>query len=278
MTFASRSRTLKTSSSLLPSELIKTRAFVYKNWTMAKRNVFTLFEILFWPVVGFLSVGLLTEFAGMQPQMKAFLLVGVVSMGTIQVCQLDVAYVLLYDVWSKAVKHGFIAPVGIRHLLLGSLVVGMARGAAVFFLLMGASYAFFNFDFRVPGIGPLALFLFGLFLCAATVGILVCILVLIFGNRADVAAWSLVSLMLLVCGIYYPVSILPDWVVPLAALIPLTYMLEYFRQFYGFQPIFSHPLAKGYVLVLFYLFLEIFLMKVALRRAKKSGLLLKLSE
>ena len=86
MTFASRSRTLKTSSSLLPSELIKTRAFVYKNWTMAKRNVFTLFEILFWPVVGFLSVGLLTEFAGMQPQMKAFLLVGVVSMGTIQVC------------------------------------------------------------------------------------------------------------------------------------------------------------------------------------------------
>ena len=278
MTFASRSRTLKMSSWLLPSELIKTRAFVYKNWTMAKRNVFTLFEILFWPVVGFFSVGLLTEFAGMQPQMKAFVLVGVVSMGAIQVCQLDVAYVLLYDVWSKAVKHGFIAPVGIRHLLLGSLVVGMARGGAVFFMLMGASYAFFNFDFRVPGIGPLALFLFGLFLCAATVGILVCILVLIFGNRADVAAWSLVSLMLLVCGIYYPVSILPEWVVPLAALIPLTYMLEYFRQFYGFQPLFPHPLAKGYVLVLLYLLLEIFLMKVALRRAKKSGLLLKLSE
>ena len=269
---------MKTSSSRLPSELIKTRAFVYKNWTMAKRNVFTLFEILFWPVVGFFSVGLLTEFAGMQPQMKAFVLVGVVSMGTIQVCQLDVAYVLLYDVWSKALKHGFIAPVGIRHLLLGSLVVGMARGGAVFFLLMGASYAFFNFDFRVPGIGPLALFLFGLFLCAATVGILVCILVLIFGNRADVAAWSLVSLMLLVCGIYYPVSILPEWVVPITALIPLTYMLEYFRQYYGFQPIFSHPLAKGYLLVLLYLLLEIFLMKVALKRAKKSGLLLKLSE
>jgi ABC-2 type transport system permease protein len=245
---------------------------------MAKRNIFTLFEILFWPVVGFLSVGLLTEFAGMQSQMKAFILVGVVSMGTIQVCQLDVAYVILYDVWSKAVKHGFIAPVGIRHLLLGSLIVGMARGGAVFFILMGASYAFFNFDFCIPGIGPLTLFLFGLFLCAASVGVLVCILVLIFGNRADVAAWSLVSLMLLVCGIYYPISILPEWVVPIAAAIPLTYYLEYFRQFYGFTPIFSNPLAKGYILVLAYLLGEIFLMKVALRRAKKTGLLLKLSE
>jgi ABC-2 type transport system permease protein len=278
MIFASRSQTLKTYFSLLPSESIKTRAFIYKNWTMAKRNIFTLFEILFWPVVGFLSVGLLTEFAGMQSQMKAFILVGVVSMGTIQVCQLDVAYVILYDVWSKAVKHGFIAPVGIRHLLLGSLIVGMARGSAVFFILMGASYAFFNFDFRIPGIGPLGLFLFGLFLCAASVGVLVCILVLIFGNRADVAAWSLVSLMLLVCGIYYPISILPEWVVPIAAAIPLTYYLEYFRQFYGFTPIFSNPLAKGYILVLAYLLGEIFLMKVALRRAKKTGLLLKLSE
>jgi len=269
---------LKTSSSLLQDERVKTQAFVYKNWTMAKRNVFTLLEILFWPVVGFLSVGLLTEFAAMQPEMKAFVLVGVVSMGTVQVCQLDVAYVLLYDVWSKALKHGFIAPTGVRHLLLGSLVVGMARGGAVFFILMGASYAFFQFDFRVPGAGPLILFLFGLFLSAATVGVLVCILVLVFGNRADVAAWSLVSLMLLVCGVYYPVSILPGWAVPIAAMIPLTYLLEYFRQFYGFKPVFSNPLAKGYILVLAYLLVEIFLMKMALRRAKKTGLLLKLSE
>jgi ABC-2 type transport system permease protein len=269
---------LKISSWLIADELIKTRAFVFKNWVMTKRNIFTIFEILFWPVVGFLSVGLLTEFAGLQPQMRAFLLVGVVSMSTIQVCQLDVAYVLLYDVWSKAVKHGFIAPVGVRHLLLGSLIVGMARGAAVFFILMGASYYFFDFDFMAVGTGPMILFLLGLFLCAATVGILVCILVLIFGNRADVAAWSLVSLMLLVCGIYYPITILPRWVTPLSEIIPLTYFLDYFRHFYGFKPTFSHVLAKGFILVFVYLFLEIILMKAALRKAKKTGLLLKLSE
>jgi hypothetical protein len=65
------------------------------------------------------------------------------------------------------------------------------------------------------------------------------------GNRAEVAAWSLVSLMLLVCGIYYPVSILPQWGTAIAALIPLTYFLEYFRHFYGFAPIFSHVLFTG---------------------------------
>lgn len=262
----------------LRDEFTKTKAFAFKNWNMAKRNVFTLVEVLFWPVVAFLSVGLLTEFAELGPEMKAFVLIGVVSMSAVQVCQLDVAYGLLYDVWSKAVKHCFITPIGIRHLLLGSLIVGVIRGGAVFVLLGGASYIIFDFDFTVPGPAPLLVFAGGLFLSAAMVGLFVCVLVLTLGNRAEVAAWSLVSLMLLVCGIYYPVSILPKWVAFVAELIPVTYFLEYLRQFYGFTPTFSHGVAKGYGLALAYLALQVLLIKAALVRAKKKGLLLKLSE
>ncbi len=54
--------------------------------------------------------------------------------------------------------------------------------------------------------------------------------------------------------------------------------LEYFRLFYGFPPIFSHVLFKGYVMVVAYLVVEVFAMKAALHRAKRTGLLLKLSE
>jgi ABC-2 type transport system permease protein len=80
------------SSLHLRDEFTKTKAFAYKNWNMAKRNVFTLVEVLFWPVVAFLSVGLLAEFAELGPEMKAFVLVGVVSMSAVQVCQLDMAF------------------------------------------------------------------------------------------------------------------------------------------------------------------------------------------
>jgi len=81
-----------------------------------------------------------------------------------------------------------------------------------------------------------------------------------------------------VCGIYYPVSILPRWVMFLAELIPLTYFLEYFRHFYAFEPAFSRVLLKGYAMVLGYLVIEVLFMKAALRRAKRTGMLLKLSE
>lgn len=269
---------MKTYSFNWRAEAVKIRAFAFKNWIMTKRNIFTLFEMLFWPVVGFLSVGLLAEFAALQPSMKAFILVGVVSMGALQVCQLDVAYALLYDVWSKALKHGFMAPVGIRHLLLGSMMIGMIRGLMVFSFLAGASFVLFGFNFAGRGLGPLVLFVGGLFLNAAAVGILVCILVLVFGNRAEVAAWSMVSLMLLVCGIYYPVSILPAGVQAIARCVPLTYLLEYFREFFGFAPSGTHVLLKAYAMTAAYLGLEILAMKAALTRAKRTGILLKLSE
>jgi ABC-2 type transport system permease protein len=258
--------------------MIKVSAFAYKNWTMSRRNAFTLFEILFWPVVGFLSVGLLAEFAALDPAKRSFIIVGVVAMGAVQVCQLDVAYGLLYDVWSKAVKHGFAAPSGLIHMLAGSFLVGILRGAAVLLLLTAAGYFLFGFDFSAPGVLPVFLFSAGLFLCSATVGVFVCILVFVFGIRAEVAAWSLVSLMLLVCGIYYPISILPAWVALIAEAIPLTYFLEYIRGFFGFTPSLGRVLLKGYLLVGVYLAVEIFLVEQALKRARRTGMLLRLSE
>jgi ABC-2 type transport system permease protein len=107
--------------------LIQIWAFVFKNWIIAKRNIFSLFEILFWPVVGFFSVGFLTSFLELDPNKTGFILVGIISMSVIQVCQIDVAYVLLYDLWSKSIKHTFIAPVQPFQLIFGSWLIGVIR-------------------------------------------------------------------------------------------------------------------------------------------------------
>ncbi|OGP88311.1 MAG: ABC transporter [Deltaproteobacteria bacterium RBG_16_47_11] len=266
------------SSSNLQKALIQTWAFVFKNWIIAKRNVFSLFEILFWPVVGFFSVGFLTSFLELDPNKTGFILVGIIAMSVIQVCQIDVAYVLLYDLWSKSLKHTFIAPVQSSQLILGSWLIGVIRSFFVFLLLSVCSSLVFGFDFWRPGIGPLVLFLLGLFLTAASVGMSVCILVLLFGYMADIAAWSLSSLMALVCGIYYPVFILPFPFPEIAQAIPLTYFLAYFRSFYGFDEGFKNVLGWGFGLAGLYVILEAILFKAVLQRARRTGALIKLSE
>ena len=262
----------------LRSEWTKILAFVFKNLVITKSNVFSLFEVLFWPTVGLLSVGLLVKYLQLGPDMTAFILVGVISMSVVHVCQIDIAYVLLYDVWGKCVKHEFIAPINSVHLILGSWLIGIFRSGVIFVLLVLFSSSAFRFDFLKPGIGALVLFLAGLFLTSALVGIIVCVLVLVFGHKAEVAAWSLVSLMLLICGIYYPISMLPAPIIAVAKLIPLTYFLEYFRSFYGFSSDLSGFLAKGFGLALVYLGLAWIGLDLVIRNAKRTGILIKLSE
>jgi ABC-2 type transport system permease protein len=120
--------------------------------------------------------------------------------------------------------------------------------------------------------------LVGLLLSAAGLGLLVCTLLMVFGLRAEVSAWSGVSLVLLLCGVYYPVSILPAPLQVVAAGIPLTHFLEAFRANLGHAPVFSTPLVRGYGLAVLYAAGGYALFSWAIQRARRTGMLLKLSD
>jgi ABC-2 type transport system permease protein len=245
---------------------------------MARRNVFFVFELTFWPGVAMLSHGLLTQFLSLTPEMTAFILSGTVALSAVQVCQLDVAYAVLFDIWSKSMKHQFLAPVGIRHLALGSWLVGVARGLIVFTLMAMIGSRAFGFDFLGGGVAGLAAFLAGCFLCALVIGLLVCTLVLLFGTRAETSAWAAVNLVVMLAGIYYPISVLPGWVRAISAAVPLTYFLDAFRAGYGFPPEFETPWTTGFALAILYVALAHWALAAAITRARRTGLLLKLSE
>jgi len=245
---------------------------------MGARNVFFFFELLFWPIVGVLSIGLMSRFLELTQAQASFVLVGTIALSVVNVCQLEVAYAVLLDVWSKSLKHQFLAPIGIRHLTLGSWIVGMVRSLAVFVLL--AALGWWAFDFRVlqPGWLALATFLLGCFLTAWVVGVAVCALITLFGNRAEAFAWASVNMVLVLAGIYYPISVLPDSIAMVAKAIPLTYFLDAYRAHYGFESEFRFPIATGLVLSVLYAALAHWAFLAAIQRARRTGLLLKMSE
>jgi ABC-2 type transport system permease protein len=253
-------------------------AVVVRNALMASRNVFFFFELLFWPIVGVVSIGLMTRFLGVTPAQASFVLIGTIALSIVNVCQLEVAYAVLMDVWSKSLKHQFLAPIGIRHLTIGSWIVGMVRGGALLALL--AALAWWAFGFRVfaPGAGPVALFVLGCFLTAWIVGVLVCALITLFGNRAEAFAWSSVNLVLVLAGIYYPISVLPPPAAAIARAIPLTYFMDAYRAHFGFSSEFAAPIATGLGLSVVYAVLAHLAFYSCVQRARRTGLLLKMSE
>jgi ABC-2 type transport system permease protein len=264
---------------------VKLRTSFYKIWAFSarstlvnRRNIFAVFEMLFWPLIGIFSVGLLTRFLNLEADTVSFILIGAVTMNTVQIAQLDLSYALLYSVWSKSLKHEFIAPVRLSHILIGAGLVGLIRGFLVFVIMGVLSIYFFDMDLSRPGLAGLIFFLLGMFLNAAVIGALVLALVLRFGQRAEVAAWAFSYLMLLLCGLYYPISVLPKGAQVLAQFIPLTYFLDYFRHFYGFPAVSAHPLLYGFGQSVVYIFLSYGLVSLTLRSAYKRGTLLRLSD
>ena len=260
------------------AELIPVGAFALRNMKMASRNVFFLFELLFWPVVGLLGIGLMARFLELSPEATAFILIGQIAFSTVSVCQLDVAYAVLYDVWSKSLKHQFLAPIGVRHLTIGSWAVGIVRSLIVFTMLAAISWWAFGFDALRAGPWPLAMFLLGCSLTALAVSVLVCTLIMLFGARAETAAWASVNFVLTLAGIYYSVAVLPKPVAMVAAAIPLTYFLDAYRAYYGFPAEFAHPILVGGALAVLYVGLSHWALVAAVRSARRSGLLLKMSE
>ncbi len=266
------------SFSNLQKHLIRTSAFALKNWLITKKRVFHLFEILFWPLINLISVGLLTQFLRLESRMIEFVLIGVIAFSVIQIGQLDMAYVILYSIWNKSLKHEMAAPVNAFHFVGGSWIMGVIHSVLVFLLLCIFSSLAFHLNFLDAGIGRLLLFFLGLVYFSASVGMTVCALAFRFGGRAHVGATFIVSVLVLVSGIYYPVEILPKAVRFFAYLIPLTYFLEYFRSFYGFASKGGNLLLSGFLLATVYNVAAAYLLFLSIRNARRKGILTKMSE
>jgi ABC-type multidrug transport system ATPase subunit/ABC-type multidrug transport system permease subunit len=251
-------------------------AFTIRSAIFAVRNLFVMTDVFFWPLISLLSIGLMAKFINLGSQTLGFVMTGTLAAGVLQITQLDVGYTVLYELWSKSLKHTLLTPVGVSEGVVGTWIIGMARGFLAFVLLCSAAVLFFGF--HLPGILTTGLFLLGLYCCAFILGILVNILILSFGQKVEITAWMFAQLFMIICGMYYPVDILPKAFQYLALMVPITYFLEYFRQFYGFKAHTPYPLLTGFALTLLYIILSLRFLGHAYTRARKKGIIIRLSE
>jgi ABC-2 type transport system permease protein len=107
-------------------------------------------------------------------------------------------------------------------------------------------------------------------------GILSAAMVLIV-KKGDPIAWLFGGVTTLLSGVYYPISVLPDWLTPLSRILPMTYALDAMRlamlKGYSLYDIRLDILVlAGFALVLTPL--SFFAFRSALKRAKIEGSLL----
>ena len=131
----------------------------------------------------------------------------------------------LEEIWSRNFTNLFVAPLRISEIIIALTSTALIRtliGIVPAVLLMSP---FFGVSILDMGYALLLLFL-SLYMFGTTLGILVTSGLLRFGPSFENTAWSSLFLLAPLGCVYYPISILPEWLQVISKFLPLVYVFE----------------------------------------------------
>jgi ABC-2 type transport system permease protein len=140
-----------------------------------------------------------------------------------------------------------------------------------------AAYLLFGFNLLDLGL-PLVAFFAVLVLTSWSLGLISAGVILRYGLGAEELAWSLAFLLLPLCCVYYPVSVLPSWLQVIALALPPTHVFEGMRSILLHHTFDPKELWWALSLNAVYLFIGYLTFSRFLASARVNGTLLKLSE
>ena len=212
-------------------------AFVERNLYLVRRYWHLELAFLIFNVASAMSVLYIGE-AQMQASggsregrldLVLYLGIGTVVWAYLRAVFANVGEMVAWERWEGTIEYTMMAPISrLAHRLgvsLFSIIYGLARSA----LLLGVLALFFSVDLSNANLGGAAIVLLVGSVSFLGFGIMASVLPLLFPERGEEMTFVISSILLLVSGVYYPISVLPDWMEPLATISPATYVLEGMR-------------------------------------------------
>ena len=191
-----------------------------------------ILELAYWPLVQMILWGFITLFLVGQTSYVAqafgVLLSAVMLWDVLFRSQLGVSVTFFEEMYSRNLGHLFVSPLRPYELIVGLMAMSLVRTIIGMLPATLLAIAFFGFSIYSLGLA-LAGFFVNLLIMGWAVGLLVGGIVLRWGLGAESLAWASIFAIAPLSGIYYPVSVLPGWVQPVALALPSTYVFEGMR-------------------------------------------------
>ena len=235
-----------------------------------------ILELAYWPSIqivlwGFISKHFTGEVSGAVEAAGA-LLAAVLLWDILFRGQLGYAISFLEEMWSRNLGQLFVSPLRPHEMIIALTTISLIRtliGVLPAAFLAIPLYAFSIFDL---GLSLLAFFV-NLMVTSWALGLMVTGLLLRVGLGAESVVWMVMFLIAPVSAIYYPVSVLPDWLQAVAWALPTAHVFEGMRAVL-FDGVFRLDLLAGAMLLnLFYFALGVVIFMWSFRAARQRGLL-----
>ena len=205
---------------------------MYRHLALYRHSWPRLLELMYWPVLQMCIWGFTASYLvgrGGNVALTAGALLGGVLLWEVALrSQMGVAISFLEELWSRNLGHVFVSPIRPWEMLaalVGISVLRMLTG-----VLPAIGIAFLLYAFNLFSMGPIVvLFFANLMVMGWWVALGVVSLILRHGAGAEALAWSVLFGLTPFSAVFYPVSVLPAAVQPIALALPSAHVFEGMR-------------------------------------------------
>jgi ABC-2 type transport system permease protein len=239
-----------------------------------------IMEIFFWPVMDLLVWGFLTAYLlqfgyNRVPALITFLIGSMIFWDLLYRAQQSVTISFLEDVWARNLLNIFVAPVTISEFLTATFTLGVIKVLINGLVLAALAWLLYAFDVFQLGF-TLIPFVLSLMLMGWAMGMFTVALIMRWGHAAEALAWGIPFLVQPLSAVFYPVSVLPAWLQPIAWALPSTYVFEGMRQVLATGQAPWQMFWWSFGLNLVYLVASAFFFRHIFTLVRRKGLLAKL--
>lgn len=241
-----------------------------------------LVEIVYWPLIQMVLWGFISQFFSYQnatPVSYALgtLLGAVILWDFLFRSQLGVSLSFLEETWARNLGHLFVSPLRPYEWWISMMLYSIIR--ALMGMLPAALLAIPFYGFSIFDLGwPLLFLFFNLMFMGWWLGFLITAMLIRVGPSAESLAWALTFLLAPFCAVYYPVSMLPEWLQGLANGLPASHVFEGLRTLVHEGRADIPHITKAFGLNCFYMIISISVLQFSFNHARKAGTLLQTGE
>ena len=215
---------------VIRDELIGLFGVVERNLYLTKRYLLWDLAFLLWTVANTLTIVFIARGVGLSAAdrnaLETKLLVGGVIWAFLGIIFEIVTETVAWERWEGTIEYTFMAPVSRPVHLIGmgvyAVLYGLLRAAAVF----AAVVVFIGIHIPNANYGAAVALLAIASVSFIGIGMMTAVLPLVSPEKGTQLGFVAQGLMLVVSGVYYPVSVLPEWMQWVAKVSPATYALR----------------------------------------------------
>jgi ABC-2 type transport system permease protein len=213
-------------------ELIGLSGVVERNLYLVKRYIWWDVAFFVWTVANTLTITFIAkgiDAAGGQidvNRVTTMLLIGAVIWAYLGIIFEILIETVAWERWEGTIEYTFMAPLARPIHLFGMGLFAVLYGVVRAVLLFGVVAAFFDLEMPNANFTAALVVLLLASVSFMGIGIMTAVLPLISPEKGTQLGYIAQGILLVVSGVYYPVSVLPEWMQWIATISPATYALE----------------------------------------------------